>query len=201
MTGVTPAVRSPFAAQTVLVTGAGGFAGAGLCARLGRLGVRHLILLEHHEESLYRIEQRLATRHANTRITPVLGDAGHARLLDELLTLHRPDVVFHTAAFKHVPLLERQALAAVRNNVLGTHELIRAAARSSVRQFVSLSTDKVVNPISVMGISKRITELTILATAAGSTRFTSVRLGNILGSPGSVVPRFRAQIRDRQPIT
>lgn len=201
LTDVTAGVCSVFAVQTVLVTGAGGFAGAGLCQRLGGLGVRHLILLEHHEESLYRIDQKLASGYSTTRITPVLGDVGNASLLDELLALHHPDVVFHTAAFKHVPLLESQAFAAVRNNVLGTHALIRAAAKSSVRQFVSLSTDKVVNPISVMGASKRITELMIQATGASPTRFTAVRLGNILGSPGSVVPRFRAQIRHRQPIT
>ena len=189
------------AGQTVLVTGAGGFVGAGLCRRLIAVGVRHLILLEHNEGSLYRIDQTCAARRPDTHITPVLGNVGDARLLDEVFAVHRPDIVFHTAAFKHVPLLEGQPFAAVRNNVLGTHALVRVASHWGVRRLVSLSTDKAVNPISVMGVSKRITELMLLADSASRTRFTSVRLGNVLGSPGSVVPCFRAQIRDRQPIT
>lgn len=199
------AISSPpvgrFVGQTVLVTGAGGFIGAGLCRRLACAGVRHLILLEHTEGGLYRIDQELAMRPTEARITLVLGNVGDSRLLDEVLAVHRPDVIFHAAAFKHVPLLEDQPFAAVRNNVLGTHALAQAASRWGVRQLVLLSTDKAVNPRSVMGASKRIAELMLLAESASGTRCSSLRLGNVLGSYGSVLPRFRAQIRHGQPIT
>lgn len=182
------------------MTGAGGSIGSALCRALPRLRPRHLVLLDHAEASLEEIARQLATRFPACRTTSVLGGVGDARGVEDLFRQHRPDVVFHAAAFKHLPLLEGQPFAAVENNVLATHLVVQAASRWKTRRFVLLSTDKAVNPTSVMGASKRIAELVLLGAAPTPTRLTSLRLGNVLGSSGSVVPRLRRQILRREPL-
>ncbi len=193
--------RSFLADRTVLVTGAGGSIASALCRRLARLSLRRLILIDHNEGSLQRLDRMLVGGGEPVRTTVVLGDVREERLLDECLAAHRPEVVFHTAAFKHVSFLEGQPLAAVDNNVLGTHALVEAASRHGVERCVLLSTDKAVNPVSIMGASKRLGELLVLARSQGETRFASLRLPNVLGSSGSVWPLLLTQIRRGQPLT
>jgi FlaA1/EpsC-like NDP-sugar epimerase len=182
--------RGAFEGRTVLVTGAGGSIGSALCGALVRRSVGQLILLELAETSLIRVHRRVAGR-----AIAVLGSAGDARLVEHLFERYRPDLVFHAAAFKHLPLLESQVVAAVDNNVLATHVMTEAAMRSGARRFILLSTDKAVNPTSVLGVTKRVAELMLLAREPTATRLTSVRLGNVLGTSGSVLPRLRKELR------
>ncbi len=185
----------------MLVTGAGGSIASALCRSLGALDAERLILVDHAEGNLERIDRQLRERFPAARTTAILGDIGERPLVDRVFEEHRPDVVFHAAAFKHVPLLEGQPLAALANNVLPTQLLAAAAVGWGARRFVLLSTDKAVNPTSVMGVSKRVAELVVLASSTRTTQTTCLRLGNVLGSSGSVVPRLRAQIRRRRPLT
>jgi FlaA1/EpsC-like NDP-sugar epimerase len=192
---------STIAGRRVLVTGAGGFIGAALCRRLAALDPEHLVLLDGAEGGLQRLERALSARGRARRIALVLGSAADRGLLDETFAVHRPEIVFHTAAFKHLPLLERQAVAAVGNNVLATHALLEAAERVQARDFVLLSTDKAVDPTSVMGASKRIAELLVLARRVPFPRARSLRLGNVLGSSGSLLPLLRRQARRNEAFT
>jgi FlaA1/EpsC-like NDP-sugar epimerase len=198
---VPPLPEGFFRGRTVLVTGAGGSIASALSRALVRLRVGSLILVDHAEGNLESVDRELRERSPDGRITAILGDVGEPRLVDRLFEEHRPDLVFHAAAFKHVPLLEGQPLAAVANNVLATQALAAAAGRWGCRRFVLLSTDKAVNPTSIMGATKRVAEILVVATHSGTTETTALRLGNVLGSSGSVVPRLRAQIRRRQPLT
>jgi FlaA1/EpsC-like NDP-sugar epimerase len=163
--------------------------------------VGHLLLLDHAEGNLERIDRRLRGLSPDGRTTAILGDVGDPRLVARLFEEHRPDIIFHAAAFKHVPLLEGQPLPAVANNVLATQALAAAAVRWGSRRFVLLSTDKAVNPTSIMGATKRVAEMLVVAAHTEATQTTALRLGNVLGSSGSVVPRLRAQIRRRRPLT
>jgi len=190
--------------QVVLVSGAGGSIGAELCRQILALGPRRLVLLERSEPSLYNIDQELRRRLSTaSELVPVLGSAADERLAERLLREEGVQVVFHAAAYKHVPLVQANPLAGLANNVFGTLVLARAAARSGVASFTLISTDKAVRPTNVMGASKRAAELVIqaLAQEQGSTRFSMVRFGNVLGSSGSVVPLFRQQIAQGGPIT
>jgi FlaA1/EpsC-like NDP-sugar epimerase len=186
--------RGAFEGQTVLVTGAGGSIGSALCGALARRPVGKIILLEQAETSLTRVHRRLATR-ACGRAVAVLGSAGDPSLVEQVFEQHRPDLVFHAAAFKHLPLLESQVVAAVENNVLATDVMAEAAIRNGARRFILLSTDKAANPTSVLGVTKRVAELVLLAKTPSATRLTSVRLGNVLGTSGSVLPRLRRELR------
>ena len=196
------AMRAGFSGQRVLITGGGGSIGAELCRQVARLGVESLAILELSEYNLYRIEQELRREFPDLLIDAVLGDCGDAAVCERVFTRVRPQVVLHAAAFKHVPLLQNQVREAFRNNVLGTQTAAQAADRHGVGCFVLISTDKAVNPTSVMGACKRAAEIFCQNFAAQSaTRFVTVRFGNVLDSAGSVVPLFREQIRNGGPVT
>ena len=186
--------------KVVLVTGAGGSIGSELCRQIVRFGPRKLVFLEQSEFALYSIEQEFSGQ----PVACVIGDVKDAVRMDAVFAEHRPDVVFHAAAYKHVPLMERtNAWEAVRNNVQGTLNVARAALACGAREFVLISTDKAVNPTNVMGASKRLAEVVCQAVQAQglATRFVMVRFGNVLGSSGSVIPRFSEQIAKGGPVT
>lgn len=197
ITASHPAPISPraIAGRSVLVTGAGGSIGSTLALEVGKRNPRQLVLLDASEQSLFRIDRELDAPH-----TAVLGSVCDRVLLGELLARFRPEIVFHAAAFKHVPLMEFNPFAAVQNNALGTFIVAESAANYGVEQLVLVSTDKAVEPASIMGASKRIAELVILAMLSGVTQFKAVRLGNVLASEGSVLPLFQRQIDLGQPI-
>jgi FlaA1/EpsC-like NDP-sugar epimerase len=199
-----PGLRGFLAAKTVLVTGAGGSIGSELCRQIARFAPARVVLFEISEYALYRIEQEFRDANGAVEVVAALGDAKDAARMREVCARWRPQVVFHAAAYKHVPLLESDnAMAGVRNNVLGTLVAARAAIEAGAAKFVLVSTDKAVNPTSVMGASKRLAELLCqaLAAEARATEFVIVRFGNVLGSAGSVVPRFREQIARGGPVT
>ncbi len=196
------AIRTGLSGKRVLVTGGGGSIGAELCRQVARLGVESLTVLELSEYNLYRIEQELRREFPELLFNAVLGDCVDAATCERVCISQKPQVIFHAAAFKHVPLLQNQLREAVRNNVIGTQVLAQCADRHGVSSFVLISTDKAVNPTSVMGASKRIAEIFCQNFAAKSrTHFITVRFGNVLDSAGSVVPLFREQIRNGGPVT
>jgi FlaA1/EpsC-like NDP-sugar epimerase len=189
--------------KNVLVTGAGGSIGSELCRQIARFSPAQLVMLETSELALYNIEQEFRDQHSAVPVAPVIGDAKDFKRISEVFARHRPQVVFHAAAYKHVPLMEEEnAFQAVANNVLSTVAVARAAAAVGAEKFVLVSTDKAVNPTNVMGASKRLAELACQSLQAGSSmQFVIVRFGNVLGSTGSVVPRFREQIARGGPVT
>ena len=189
--------------QVVLVTGAGGSIGSELCRQIARLHPRCLIVLELSEYALYRIHEELR-RQTGLDVVPVLGSVRHHALLRQVMQRYGVNTVYHAAAYKHVPLVEANPFEGVMNNLLGTHQALRAAVESNVQQFVLISTDKAVRPTNVMGASKRLCELVCQAYAqepGTTTTISMVRFGNVLGSSGSVVPLFREQIRQGGPVT
>lgn len=189
--------------RTVLVSGAGGSIGSELCRQVARYRPQRIVLLDHSEFSLYAIEQEFARHFPDTRVDAVIGDVKDARRMHQLLEAMKPMAIFHAAAYKHVPLMENSnAWQAVQNNVLGTLVLAEAAIAHGVEKFVLISTDKAVNPANVMGASKRLAELVCQSLQTpGGTRFVIVRFGNVLGSTGSVIPKFREQIAAGGPVT
>ena len=189
--------------KSVLLTGAGGSIGAELCRQIARFAPSRIVLFDHSEFALYSIHQEFRDQRPGIEVTALIGDAKDERRVAEAFSRHRPDVVFHAAAYKHVPLMEElNCFEAVANNVLSTVVVARAAQRAGASKFVLVSTDKAVNPANVMGASKRLAELACQALqAGGSTEFVVVRFGNVLGSAGSVVPRFREQIARGGPVT
>ena len=193
--------------KTVLVTGAGGSIGSELCRQIVANGARRIILFELSEFALYSVERELiGVIEADSRdveLVPLLGSVTDTTKVAETFAAFRPDTVFHAAAYKHVPLVEANPLEGIRNNVLGTLAVVRAAHVSGVADMILISTDKAVRPTNVMGATKRTSELILQAFAAsgGTTRFSMVRFGNVLGSSGSVVPLFREQIARGGPIT
>jgi FlaA1/EpsC-like NDP-sugar epimerase len=189
------------ASKTILLTGAGGFIGSALAESIVRLKPGHLILLDHSERNLHEIDLKLAGNTAPDVYTSVLGDIRDTKLISEVLERYRPDVVYHAAAFKHVPLMETNPFAAVANNALGTYDLAKLVRASGVAKMVMISTDKAVDPISIMGASKRVAELALLNLDDSRTRMSAIRLGNVWGSQGSVVPTFLNQISHGGPVT
>ncbi len=188
--------------RTVLVTGAGGSIGAELVYQITRFRPGRLVLLDLSEYALYRLREECEARWPQLPVSWVVGDVRDGASMEHLLAEARPAVVFHAAAYKHVSLMEENPQEALRNNVLGTWIVARAAQAAGVEKFVLVSTDKAVNPTSVMGASKRLAELLGQSLQRpGGTRFIAVRFGNVLGSSGSVVPRFQAQIEAGGPIT
>jgi len=198
----TASLRPHLEDQVVLVTGAGGSIGSELCRQIATFEPRLLLLLGHGENSLFSIEQELRTKYAFTRTKMILGDVADAPAIRNVFSTYRPRIVFHAAAHKHVPIVEDNICEAVRNNVLGTRTVALAAAASRTAKFVLLSTDKAVNPTSVMGLTKRVSELICQSFAgSSSTEFVVVRFGNVLGSRGSVVPIFKQQVASGGPVT
>ena len=189
--------------KVVMVTGAGGSIGSELCRQIARFAPAKLALFEQSEFALYTIEQELKQAFPALDFVCLVGDVRDAARVDEVMRQHQPVALFHAAAYKHVPLMEQHnAWQAIRNNVLGTWTVARAAQQHGVDKFVMISTDKAVNPTNVMGASKRLAEMVCQALQpSGSTRFVMVRFGNVLGSTGSVIPTFREQIARGGPIT
>jgi FlaA1/EpsC-like NDP-sugar epimerase len=191
--------------EVVLVTGAGGSIGAELCRQISRVAPRRLVLLDHAEDNLFRIQRELEDeRHVHpATLAAVLADCREEERIREVVTEHRPSVVFHAAAYKHVTIMENNAVEAVRNNAIATRVVARVAGESGVRAFVLVSTDKAVSPATVMGASKALAEWAVEAESERfpHTRYATVRFGNVLGSSGSVVPIFRRQIAKGGPIT
>lgn len=195
------AIRGWLGGRTVLVTGAGGSIGSELCRQCARHGAHRIALLEVDELALMTTESSLRRDFPDLDFIPVLGDCGDDAVIQHALRLARPDAVFHAAAYKQVPVLEGQLREAVRNNVLATHVVARACRETDVGTFVLISTDKAVDPVNVLGATKRMAEMICQALADRSTRFVTVRFGNVLDSAGSVVPLFREQIRAGGPVT
>ena len=196
-------VGAYLASQVVLVTGAGGSIGAELCRQIARVGPRRLVLVDHAEDNLFEILRELEEdRHVRTAL-PVLADCKEEERMREIFAAYRPAVVFHAAAYKHVTMTEANPVEAVRNNALATRVVARVAGELEVKRFVLISTDKAVNPATVMGASKAVAEWAVEAAAAKYARtvYATVRFGNVLGSSGSVVPIFRRQIAAGGPVT
>jgi FlaA1/EpsC-like NDP-sugar epimerase len=186
--------------KTILVTGAGGGIGCALVQSLVCTNPRFLILLDHSEQNLHEINLQLAASGKNS-YAAILGDILDGSLLTEIFDRYRPQTIYHAAAFKHVPLMESNPIAVVRNNALGTWELAKMAVGYGAERLLLISTDKAVNPRSIMGVSKRVAELAVLRLSDANTKMNAVRLGNVLGSQGSVGPLFRQQIQRGGPVT
>lgn len=184
------------AGKRILITGAGGSIGSALAHAISAYKPDQVLLLESAEQALYRIDCELTAAH-----TPILADICDKRALEEAFELHRPHIVFHIAAFKHVALMELHPFAAVQNNTVGTFNLAQTAVKYHAKQVIVVSTDKAVDPASIMGASKRIAELTALALCNPATKIKAVRLGNVYASQGSVVPLFAKQIAQGIPVT
>ncbi|RZI82765.1 MAG: polysaccharide biosynthesis protein [Rubrivivax sp.] len=198
------ALSALISGQTVMVTGAGGSIGSELCRQIARFGPSRLVLFELSEFALYGIEQDLSERFPHVPLVRLVGDVKDLPELRRVMTAHHPDLVFHAAAYKHVPLMEDDnAWIALRNNTLGTYQVAQAAAECGVKRFVLISTDKAVNPTNVMGATKRAAEMVVShwAAQAPGTRYMAVRFGNVLGSSGSVIPKFKEQIAKGGPVT
>ena len=193
--------------KIILVSGAGGSIGSELCRQVSSFSPKNLILLDKTENNLFHIEMEFRHRFSNVSITPILGDVHNRGFLDRLFTTHRPHVVLHAAAFKHVPIVELNPWEGVFNNIIGTKNIVEASYQSGVERFVMISTDKAVRPVSVMGATKRVAEMITSCYAAHNSiapnggKFVSVRFGNVIGSEGSVVHLFKKQIERFGPVT
>lgn len=195
-------IKASLAGKRVLVTGAGGSIGSEICRQIARFGPKKMILYENAETPLFHIEQELLQSAPGVRLIPIIGDIRYRARVEAIFDEFMPEVVFHAAAYKHVPMMEHNPAEAVNNNIRGTKILADAADAFGVERFVMISTDKAVNPTNVMGASKRAAELYVQALARRSrTTFVTVRFGNVLGSNGSVVPIFQEQIRKGGPVT
>ena len=196
-----PAVIETYRNRTVLVTGAGGSIGLELCRQVLDLGIARLILLDHDESAVFEADRELQS--ATAELVPVVGDIRDEHLLRHVFAHHKPEIVLHSAAFKHVPVMESNASEAVLNNIIGTRQLLDKAIDFGAERFLMISSDKAVNPASVMGATKRVAEMLVQSRAmsARGTKFASVRFGNVAGSRGSVIPIFLKQIAEGEPIT
>lgn len=181
--------------KAVLVTGGGGSIGSEICRQLAGHGVGHLIIFDIYENNAYQIQKSLEWEFPRLHMTVLIGSVRDERRLQSMFSRYRPDIVFHAAAHKHVPLMEDSPNEAIKNNVIGTLKTARTASRYHVKKFILISTDKAVNPTNIMGASKRLCEMVIQMIGKHSTtEFAAVRFGNVLGSNGSVIPLFRRQI-------
>lgn len=200
----TAHVRDLLAARVVMVTGAGGSIGSELCRQIARFAPAQLVAYDISEYATYLLVEEMKVRFPNVMIVPLVGDVKDTALLNQTMARYSPSIVFHAAAYKHVPLMEeRNAWQAVRNNTLGTYRVASAAIQHHVQHCVLISTDKAVNPTNVMGASKRLAEIVCqaLQQTTTHTRFETVRFGNVLGSAGSVIPKFQEQIAAGRPVT
>lgn len=188
--------------KKILITGAGGTIGSELARQIIDFFPQQIILLDHNENDLYFLEIELKEKYPNIQLKTIVGDIKDISLLKYVFSKYRPQIIFHAAAFKHVPLMEFNLASAVQNNVIGSRNLMYASEHYGVESFVLISSDKAVNPTSVMGATKRITEMILQAKSKNSkTKFMAVRFGNVLDSKGSVVPLFKKQIEHRLPVT
>jgi FlaA1/EpsC-like NDP-sugar epimerase len=197
----SPQTAALLSSRCVVVTGAAGSIGSELCRQVSRNGPERVVIFDRHENGIFLLESELRHKYPNVRIVPVLGDILLRDQLDRVFREQRPDIVFHAAAYKHVPLAEANVVEAVRNNILGTRNVVASAIAHDVGQFVLISTDKAVRPSSVMGVTKRIAEIIVREMGVDRGRYVTVRFGNVLGSNGSVVPLFREQISRGGPVT
>ena len=197
----TPELQRFLAGKVVLVTGAGGSIGSEICRQSMKFCPRRLVLVERAENALFEIDRELRQQWVGADIRPCVADVCDAVRVRDVFDAERPDVVFHAAAHKHVPMMESNPGEAVKNNVFGTKTVADAAVAAGCDAFVMVSTDKAVNPTNVMGATKRCAELYVQSLNAGATRFVAVRFGNVLGSTGSVIPKFREQISMGGPVT
>ena len=192
---------SEISGRRVLVTGAAGSIGSEICRQVATLGPEMLVLYEQAESPLYFVEIDLRERFRDLKLVPVVGDILDRPKVAEVMRDFAPEVVFHAAAYKHVPLMEAQPLEAIQNNVFGTESIATAAIAAGVRKMVNISTDKAVRPVGVMGMTKRVAEDLLISLQGQGTTFVSVRFGNVLGSAGSVIPLFQKQIAQGGPVT
>ena len=195
-----PLHAAHLAGKRILITGAGGSIGSALSHAVAASSPASLILLDTSENGLYQIDRSLHDTGSHQHI-PILGSVTHQATLEHLFHQHQPQIIFHAAALKHVPLMEQNPFAAIDNNALGTLTLAQTAIAHRAQHLVLVSTDKAVDPLSIMGASKRIAELILLALATPATRMTAVRLCNVIGSQGSVLPLFREQLAHNLPLT
>jgi len=197
-------IKNQLTNKTILVTGAGGSIGSEICRQVMTFSPKKIILLGHGENSIYLIEKELRQTFIdkNTEIIPVIADVRDAKRIFEVMSVHKPTVLYHTAAHKHVPLMEYNPSEALKNNIYGTKNVAEAALANDVESFVMISSDKAVNPPNVMGATKRIAEMIVTGlNGRGKTKFSAVRFGNVLGSRGSVVPLFKEQVERGGPLT
>jgi len=188
--------------KVVLVTGAGGSIGSALCRQIVKFNPKEILLFDHNENNVYYLGIEFLTKYRHIKFRTIIGDVRDVGLLKSIFSLYKPEIVFHAAAHKHVPLMEENPVAAVKNNIIGSRNLIYAANHYKVERFIFISTDKAVNPTSVMGMTKRIVEMILQSKAKISrTKYMAVRFGNVLGSDGSVIPLFKKQIEEGGPIT
>jgi len=196
------AIQSSIVGKVVLVTGGGGSIGSELCRQIGQLNPKLLIVIERSEYNLYQLQQEIHQKFPDLNFKTYLEDVGNRLMIKHIFQKNKPDIVFHAAAYKHVPILEAHVCAAVRNNIQGTEVLARAAKEFGVTKFILISTDKAVRPTNIMGASKRSAEILCQSlNEPNSTHFVTVRFGNVLGSSGSVIPLFKRQLAVGGPIT
>ena len=188
--------------KVVLVTGGGGSIGSELCRQIARAKPAQLIILDIYENNAYDIQMELQRNHPDLNLLVLIGSVRNTNRVNQIMSLYHPDLVFHAAAHKHVPLMEDSPNEAIKNNVLGTYKMAQAAAKYGVKRFVLISTDKAVNPTNIMGASKRLCEMVVqMMNRESETEFVAVRFGNVLGSNGSVIPLFKKQIEAGGPVT
>lgn len=193
--------KEELAGKRILVTGAAGSIGSELCRQLAKVEPELLILFDRAESSLYFAHLEVAHDYPRTQVIPVIGDILDRGKIDEVLQMYSPEVIYHAAAYKHVPLMEAHPLEAIENNIFGTENLALAARQMGVKKFILISTDKAVRPVGIMGMTKRVAEGLLLSLDRGPTLFLAVRFGNVLGSDGSVLPLFQWQITRGGPVT
>ena len=188
--------------KVIMVTGGGGSIGSELCRQIAKSNPKTLIVFDIYENNAYAIQQELQHQYPELNLVTLIGSVRNTARLDKVLGKYRPEIVFHAAAHKHVPLMEDSPNEAVKNNVFGTYKMAKAAAKYGVKKFVLISTDKAVNPTNIMGASKRLCEMVVqMMNRESETEFVAVRFGNVLGSNGSVIPLFKKQIEEGGPVT